>query len=417
MMLAMAAGIIVARELGPELRGYFGLIYFSTNLLFSFGHLGIGTSITYFSGRNEELRQKIFAFLIISSLLIGTLLALVFFAVYLRLPGKWSYIDEKTMLIGLAVTPFLFLQDFVARFLLSMLKVKQRNILNLTRSSLYLLLIIIFIIILHGRLLSTVLSFTVSMSITSLFASLSIARKIKPDFNIGSDLIRKILKYGFKAYLIDVLNFLNYRIDIILIQHFLPINQLSFYQMAVNISERLWYIPQSVSLTLFPTLLSQKEQNSGLTEKVCKHNLFIMAIMAIPIALFGKFAIGLLYGQAYLPAAPALYAVLIGIVIYPVFKLLSIDLAANNRLGVSIFASAVGVAINVISNIYLIPRYGIVGAGVATSISYSVMTVILVFIYVRLNKISPKNLFILRKEDWTDYRLLLIKLKEKIKRR
>jgi len=414
MLLAMAAGIIIARKLGPELRGYFGLIFFSTNLLFSFGHLGIGTSITYFSGKNKYPRTQILAFLIASSIIIGGILTVAFYLIYPKIPGKWSDINKDIMIMGLLATPFIFLQDFISRFLLSMLKVRQRNITNLMRTSIYLVLIIILLIIIKGKLLAAVLSYTLSTTISSLSALVIFTRDIKPDFRIKKDLIRDIFRYGFKAYLIDVLNFMNFRLDILLIQHFLSISQLSFYQMAVNISERLWYIPQSLSITLFPTLLSQEESKSALTEKVCRHNLLIMLLISIPIALFGKFAINLLYGNAYLPAAPALYALLLGIVIYPIFKFISVDLAAKNKLGISILASLIGVAINLFANLILIPKYGIVGAGIATSISYSAMAIILIVIYARLSGIPFKNLFLIQKEDLKDYKEALQKIRKKL---
>jgi len=139
-----------------------------------------------------------------------------------------------------------------------------------------------------------------------------------------------------------------------------------------------------------------------------------MLLISIPIALFGKFAINLLYGNAYLPAAPALYALLLGIVIYPIFKFISVDLAAKNKLGISILASLIGVAINLFANLILIPKYGIVGAGIATSISYSAMAIILIVIYARLSGIPFKNLFLIQKEDLKDYKEALQKIRKKL---
>jgi len=414
MILAMAAGIIVARRLGPNLRGYFGLAVFSVSLLMSFGQLGIGTAVAYFSGKQKYPRSQILGFLIISSFTVGILLAVSFFFLYPDIPGKWANLDRRIMLIALIATPFFFLQNFTSRFLLSMLKVKQSNIANLIRTILYLIMVIILLWWLKGKLLASIICYTMSIVIASVVSVLVFTRDIKPSFHIEKNLVKDAFSYGIKAYLINIFNFLNFRLDIFLIQRFLSTSELSFYQIAVNISERLWYIPHALSTVLFPTLLAQKEVSSRLTERICRHNLFVMFMLAVPIVFLAKFAIGLFYGKPYLPTAPALYSVITGIIVYPIFQFLSVDFAARNRLGIGIMASSIGIVVNLFLNLKLIPIYGIVGAGIATSISYTLMAAILVIIYSRINKIPYRNLVIMKREDFNDYRGLISKIKGKL---
>jgi hypothetical protein len=71
----MATGIVIARQLGPELRGYYGLVIYAVNLI-HLGHLGLGPSITYHTGRNEKQRGKILTFTVSSAFLLGTTLAI-----------------------------------------------------------------------------------------------------------------------------------------------------------------------------------------------------------------------------------------------------------------------------------------------------------------------------------------------------
>ncbi|MHC1582524.1 MAG: oligosaccharide flippase family protein [Candidatus Syntropharchaeia archaeon] len=413
MILAMAAGIIVARRLGPDLRGYYGLAAFSVSLLISFGQLGIGTAIAYFSGKEKYPRSQILAFLIVSSFVAGTMLAFSFYMLYPKIPGKFANLDKRIMIIALSATPFFFLQNFTSRFLLSMLKVKQSNIANLVRTILYLLLVIILLWWLKGKLLASVVCYTLSIVISSVLAVVGFTRDIKPDFHVSRNLLKEAFSFGFKAYIINVLNFLNFRLDIFLIQHFLQTNELSFYQIAVTLSEKLWYIPHALSTVLFPTLLAQKEISTKLTEKICRHNLFVMLILTVPILIFAKPAIGIFYGKAYLPTATAIYSVLIGILLFPIFKFLSSDFIARNRLGIGILASSIGIAVNLTANLLLIPNYGIIGAGIATSISYSLMAVILVGIYARTYNIPYRNLIIIKRDDLEDYRGFLSKIRNK----
>ncbi|OQX91400.1 MAG: hypothetical protein B6D58_08300 [candidate division Zixibacteria bacterium 4484_95] len=414
MILAMGAGIIVARRLGPEIRGYYGLVVFSVSLLISFGQLGIGTSVAYFTGKGKYPKSQMLAFLIMSSFVIGSLLAVTFYFLYPLIGDKWAHISKPVMLIGLISTPFFFLQNFVSRFLLSMLKVRQSNIANLLRTIIYLILVIILLFWLKGKLPYAVAAYSLSVMLASIVSVLVFTRDIKPTFKLDPNLLKDAFKYGFKAYAINIFNFLNFRLDIFLIQHYLSASELSFYQIAVNISERLWYVPHALGSMLFPTLLAQKEISTKLTERVCRHNLFAMLLLAVPIIIFAKLVIGLFYGKAYLPTASALYSVILGIVVYPTYQFLSVDFAARNRLGIGIFASSVGIVLNLGLNLLMIPRHGIVGAGISTSISYSTMALILVIIYAKINKLKYRDLLIIRKEDLKDYKDLFKKLKGKV---
>ena len=47
----MGTSIIVARRLGPELRGYYGLVLMGASLVAAFGHFGVGAAISYFTGK------------------------------------------------------------------------------------------------------------------------------------------------------------------------------------------------------------------------------------------------------------------------------------------------------------------------------------------------------------------------------
>jgi len=414
MVLAMFAGVVVARKLGPELRGYYGLTVFSVSILISFGQLGIGTAIAYLSGKKKYPKEQILSFLIISSLTLGTLLAVSFFLLYPTIPGKWANIDKHIMSLALIATPFFFFQNFNSRFLLSMLKVRQSNIANLIRTILYLLLVLLLLWYLKGSLEQAVISYTVSIVIASVIGVIIFNRGIKPSLTFDSKLVKEAMSYGFKAYLINIFNFLNFRLDIFLIQHFLSASELSFYQIAVNLSERLWYIPHALGTILFPTLLAQKEVSSRLTEKICRHNLFVMFVLATPIVIFARLAIGLFYGKEYLPTANALYSVIFGVMMFPIFQFLSVDFAARNRLGIGIFASSLGIIVNLALNLYLIPKIGIVGAGIATSVSYSIMAITLIIIYSKSYKIPYRNLVIIKREDLADYRGLINKIKGRL---
>ena len=58
-----------------------------------------------------------------------------------------------------------------------------------------------------------------------------------------------------------------------------------------------------------------------------------------------------------------------------------------------------GLLVNVIFNILLIPRFGIAGAAMATSISYTLTSSIFLISFIKLTGLTLKELFVFNKEE------------------
>lgn len=414
----MAAGIVIARRLGPEIRGYYGLISVAVNLLIALGQFGLGHAIAYQTGKSKYSNSKVLSFTIASSIILGTTLAILFYFVYPHIPSKWNDISRQIMIIGLAATPFAFLHNFLNRFLLGMLKIKQSNISNLLRFLSYLLLVIALIWIMRGSLREATICLTLSFVIASILTYILFTRSIRPDMKLDSSLVKFSFRYGFKVHILNTFNFLNFQMAIFIIQHFLTVSHLSYYQIAFNISQRLWLIPGALSTVLFHTLVATDRKSYTLTPRVCRNNIFLMVILAAPVVLFGKYIILLLYGEEYSPTTLALYSVMWGVIVYPIFKILYEDFAAQNRLGLAILASVVGFIINLSANLLMVPRYGIVGAGLATSLSFTTMAVILIAFYMHYQEVTVRELLFVNREDFSDYfksiKNVMVKIRETV---
>jgi O-antigen/teichoic acid export membrane protein len=100
-----------------------------------------------------------------------------------------------------------------------------------------------------------------------------------------------------------------------------------------------------------------------------------MAIgIAVPVTFFSDLIIKVLLGQEYAASAPVLtihiwagIAVFLGVAS-------SQFLIAENLTKLSFYRTLIGMIVNIILNLILIPVYGIIGAAVATLVSYTVAT-------------------------------------------
>ena len=109
----------------------------------------------------------------------------------------------------------------------------------------------------------------------------------------------------------------------------------------------------------------------------------ISGLLSIPLAvggiIYARQILMLLYGSQLLAGTDAFKVLLLLVIIIP-FKILvaSIIIAADKQNHYMI-SSAIGTIINVILNIFLIPRYGMIGAGIAIVVTETVVGTYLVF--------------------------------------
>lgn len=397
--MAMGTSIIIARRLGPELRGYYGLVLMAASLVAAFGHFGVGAAISYHTGKKSFPPGEILSFVVAGSLALGTALAAIFFLAYPVIPRVWSEIPRNVMLVGLLAVPFTFLINFLQRFLLALLRVKQSNITRLLNSVIYFLFILVVIWILGGGLLEVVVCYSISIMLSSIISLSVFTRDIRPFGRIKPSMFGPFVKYGFQVYLVFVFNYLNHRFDIILIKHFMTASDVSFYQIPVNICERMWQIPNAMASILFPTLLAMNRGSGGFTAKVSRSNFAIMLILGAAITAAAGYFVPILYGREYLPMLPAFYSVIWGVVISPVAIFLGVYFASRKQISKNIIASLAGFTCNIVLNLIMIPRMGIVGAGIATSISNTVWALILAWYFTRQENISLHDVFVLKKGD------------------
>ncbi|MFH2030657.1 MAG: polysaccharide biosynthesis C-terminal domain-containing protein, partial [Bacteroidota bacterium] len=115
---------------------------------------------------------------------------------------------------------------------------------------------------------------------------------------------------------------------------------------------------------------------------------WISILIAIPISLFSRQIIHFLSGADCIEASLVLTLYIWAGV--PVFlgTANSQYLIAENYTRISLVRTISGMVLNIVLNIILIPRMGVIGAAVATVVSYSCATFFIVFIPKTQNQIS-----------------------------
>ncbi|MEK6645064.1 MAG: flippase [Candidatus Firestonebacteria bacterium] len=235
-------------------------------------------------------------------------------------------------------------------------------------------LVVIFLILLKAKLLYFFI-LDVFIAIVILFGNKFFAKYfIKPKFNIDLKIWLSLLKNSWPLALSSFFTIIIMRIDQMILYQAKGFESVGLYSAIVRIVESFNIIPVAFGLSVFPLLtkhyLGEKALLRDTYEKSLKYISFIMVPIVILIAIFSKYIIFLLYGKQFLASQNALFILMWSSLWYFTGVLFAqVLLATGNQKFILISASS-DALFNVVLNLILIPKYGIIGASIATTISY-----------------------------------------------
>jgi len=104
------------------------------------------------------------------------------------------------------------------------------------------------------------------------------------DLHIDIEYTRKVLKYGIKAYLGNIVGFLNYRADTFILNYITDPSQVGIYSVSVNMAERLWIPSTAIGTVIFPRIASlenDEESRKQITPATARSVLWLSLAMAM----------------------------------------------------------------------------------------------------------------------------------------
>jgi O-antigen/teichoic acid export membrane protein len=216
--------------------------------------------------------------------------------------------------------------------------------------------------------------------------------------------VRQMLSYGFRAYWYYIVTFLNQRADVFLL-NLLGVGAavIGLYDVAVTLGERMWVLSRSVSMVTFSrvaALEKMEAERTALTTIAARYIFWLGLVASVVVFLLADWVIVLLYGVEYRASALALRLLLPGIVTLGMGHVLSNDIAGRGKPEIIAAQSAFAVGLNIFLNLVLIPRLNFPGASIASVISYTAQTLLLLLTFCRLSGVRWTELFIPTRADF-----------------
>jgi O-antigen/teichoic acid export membrane protein len=197
--------------------------------------------------------------------------------------------------------------------------------------------------------------------------------------------LRATFDFSLRGYLQQLLAKLHERIDVVLLAALsVDAAQIAFYAVAVSVIERLRLVSDSIGAALLPKLAALPPEETGAyAAQVTRHSVFWVCLAALGIALLAPPLMPLVFGPGYAASVVPLLVLAPAAVLLTVRRLVANYFTASGRPGFNAGVQAGAFALNVVANLALIPRLGIVGAALASLISYGFEALATLFVFRR----------------------------------
>lgn len=194
-----------------------------------------------------------------------------------------------------------------------------------------------------------------------------------------SGLRRRIAEYSVPITATSTADVIDRHFDTILVGFFIGPTAVAFYTIGKQMVDFIEAPITALGFTLSPTYEAEKVKgNSDTAARIYEEGLFHGLLLYIPaaagIVLVAEPLVELVFGSSYLGAVPVLQVLTVYAVALAVVRLTSTGLDFLGRARERAIAKGITTALNVVLTILLIPLFGVVGAAIATVVTYSMYT-------------------------------------------
>jgi O-antigen/teichoic acid export membrane protein len=182
---------------------------------------------------------------------------------------------------------------------------------------------------------------------------------------------RAIVCYGTRAELSSIALLLNARLDFAIVATIAGPAPLGIYAVASRYAELLRLPGLAMNYVLYPAYAAQERIGARAdAREALRRMAWLPAAIAVPMAVAAPAVLPALFGAEFRPGVVPSCLLLVGLAGGGVTGIISAYLYAVGRPGVVSAAQGLGVVLTVGLDLTLIPRYGITGAAIASSIAY-----------------------------------------------
>lgn len=379
---ALLLTIVVARALGPLGKGYYDIVVNGAMLLVTFTGLSASSGVFYFAATGSLDHRRLLRVAVLLASAVGLALGGVLVTDAGRRGFGWL-LPEGLQMGGVALLGILVAATHVQQIGQAVLKgygafraFALSDVLGRGGA-----LVIVAVLALVGARAPAayVLGFASAVIVSASFAFLVALRRSAP----VSPAIRlaNVLRYSLPLFVGNAAQFLNYRLDVFFVKNFVGLRGVGVYTVAVGITQLLWLVPNALAAIVMRSVAAGGTrsvilQQVALVNRFC---LWFTAASAVVVAALGITVVPTVFGPAFAATVPPLLWLLPGTILFSQSVVLSSYLNGIARQMDTTIIACGALVLTVALDLQLIPRLGVTGAAIASTLSYASSCVVTAF--------------------------------------
>jgi len=394
---------ILTKGLGAKLYGTWSLINVTISLIVPFALLGFSASIVRFLAAEKDMGRRREDFLSVCSIVFisGTVFSLILFflsnflaASILKDVKSSSYIKLASILILLNSMHALPLAFFRMRR-----RIRLRTMFTVIYNASQVCLIAASIM-LGYELTGVIAALIINGVLFNLITLLIILRQNGfhlPRFSH----MKSYLKWGIPLTPNSAILWIIQSSDRYMVSYYLGVSAAGIYSAAYGIGNYATFVLMPLATVLYPTIAkSYDEENLSQTQNYLKYSIKYLMMITIPSA-FGlsvlvKPLLQILTTHEFALGSTVVPFVAFGTVLFSFYQICVYIIHLVRKTEITVKLLGTSAALNIILNLVLIPRIGIMGAAVATLVAYGVLGFLTLIVTRRYLKFDLSLLFMVK---------------------
>ena len=211
--------------------------------------------------------------------------------------------------------------------------------------------------------------------------------------------IYETLKYSLTIHPMVLLMEVENRFDIFILLYFVSLEAIGIYSIGVTMVQLSFYVSNSINTILFPYFSgSAHDLNLDKVIRSIRYSFVIVSLLVFFLLITGSFLIDLFFGGEFKDAFLVMVILLPGVIFDSISRII-VTWAKSFGHGLKMAPiSIMTLSVNIILGILLVYLYGIIGAAVASLISYTLRSFPFIRVFKKTNNYADS--LIPKKEDY-----------------
>lgn len=392
LILLLSFGLVIysTNMWGSEGKGSISIVIANAAIVGFFSNIFAGSTISYFASKYKTEKVLLYAYL--WSIIVGITISIVF-SFYIQ--GEYLF-----YLIGISVFSSLLSANinlFVGRKNIHMF-----NLYTILQQAIHILFIVALIYFLKITAVTTFFIAQISCyGLLFLISSFQLLSKCDfSDIGFSKIVLKDMFEYGWKSQLSAFIQFLNYRLSFYFLEYFEGIAYVGIFSIGVTFSEAIWTLSRSIAVILYSDIINNKNAENAVekTRASLKITFLITLVFVIGVLIVPSQIYVIIFGKDFYQTKEIILLLSPGIMAIAVSNIIGYYFSAINSLGILNIKSLAGLFITIAFSFYAIPRWGIYGACIVTTISYCFSSGILFWKFYQITEFRIKDYLTSRAE-------------------